>query len=261
MLKYKSESNLFLHQILQMCDPLCILWVAADVVLVKEGLLKKRMSQKMRISQNIYSIQKSNSINLRIRFSLPPDIWQCRRSQQHLWPHLDTCWAGLCCHDAVCVGTGWSESAAPGSYSPPQRWRFLTDSPPPEWETRESEWESSTANLKTFINWWSKYENISVYLSHSLTSSLLSTSNQREMPGRGWVRIRVVLSIQRLWNTRHNKQWEKLIPRGERLKPHSLVYTNIIIVKYNHCKLHCNLLYKSDLFHDSLDFWSLTGFY
>lgn len=36
----------------------------------------------------------------------------------------------------------------------------------------------------------------------SLTSSLFSTSNQREIPGRGWVRISVVRSIQRLWNTK-----------------------------------------------------------
>lgn len=38
-LSFKAESDLFLHQILQMGDPLCILWVTADIVLIKEGLL------------------------------------------------------------------------------------------------------------------------------------------------------------------------------------------------------------------------------
>lgn len=43
----KADPHLFLHQVLQMCDPLCVLWVAADVVLIKEGLLCK--CEKMRI--------------------------------------------------------------------------------------------------------------------------------------------------------------------------------------------------------------------
>lgn len=34
-----------------------------------------------------------------------------------------------------------------------------------------------------------------------LTNSLLSTSAQREIPGRGRVRIRVVLSIHKLYRT------------------------------------------------------------
>lgn len=46
----KAEADLLLHQILQMCDPLCIFWVTADVVFVKEGLLWKRESRGMRIS-------------------------------------------------------------------------------------------------------------------------------------------------------------------------------------------------------------------
>lgn len=41
-----------------------------------------------------------------------------------------------------------------------------------------------------------------------LTSSLFSTSNQREMPGRGCVRISVVLSIHRLCKRQHkNTTW------------------------------------------------------
>lgn len=63
--------------------------------------------------------------------TVPPDIWRCPRSQQHLWPHWGTCWAGWCCHDAACVGTGWWESAAPGSYSPPRKWHSPEGSPPP----------------------------------------------------------------------------------------------------------------------------------
>lgn len=39
MMNFKAESDLLLHQILQMCDPLCVLWVTADVVLIKEGLV------------------------------------------------------------------------------------------------------------------------------------------------------------------------------------------------------------------------------
>lgn len=45
--------------------------------------------------------------------------------------------------------------------------------------------------------------------SDTLTSSLLSTSNQREMPGRLWTRVRVVLSTQRLCiNTRYTPKYE-----------------------------------------------------
>lgn len=39
MMDIKAESDLFLHQILQMCDPLCILWVTANVVFIKKRLL------------------------------------------------------------------------------------------------------------------------------------------------------------------------------------------------------------------------------
>lgn len=57
----KAESDLFLHQILQMCDPLRILWVTADVILIKERLLSRRMSQKVMIS-NTSSIHTSTQI-------------------------------------------------------------------------------------------------------------------------------------------------------------------------------------------------------
>ena len=39
MINLKAESDLLLHQILQVCDPLCIFWVTADEVLIKEGLV------------------------------------------------------------------------------------------------------------------------------------------------------------------------------------------------------------------------------
>lgn len=37
-IRIETEPYLFLHQILQMCDPLRILGVTADIVLIKEGL-------------------------------------------------------------------------------------------------------------------------------------------------------------------------------------------------------------------------------
>lgn len=39
MIKSKAESDLLLHQIFEMCDPLCVFWVTADVVFIKEGLV------------------------------------------------------------------------------------------------------------------------------------------------------------------------------------------------------------------------------
>ncbi len=46
-------------------------------------------------------------------------------------------------------------------------------------------------------------DTLSFCLDESPTSSRLSTSNQREIPGRGWVRMSVVRSIQRLWKHRY----------------------------------------------------------
>ena len=63
-MKFKAESDLLLHQILQMCDPLCVLWMTADVVLIKEGLLHQ--SHKMMNSRINKSIQKPNPINPKI---------------------------------------------------------------------------------------------------------------------------------------------------------------------------------------------------
>lgn len=48
--RIEAPPHLLLHQILQMCDPLRVLRVAADVVLIEERLLKKTRSQKMKIS-------------------------------------------------------------------------------------------------------------------------------------------------------------------------------------------------------------------
>ena len=70
----KAESDLFLHQILQMCDPLRILWVTADVILIKERLLSRRMSQKVMIS-NTSSIHTSTQIqHIHIKFSPCPSL-------------------------------------------------------------------------------------------------------------------------------------------------------------------------------------------
>ena len=63
-MKFKAESDLLLHQILQMCDPLCVLWMTADVVLIKEGLLYQ--SHKM-MNSLTKSIHKPNSINPKIQ--------------------------------------------------------------------------------------------------------------------------------------------------------------------------------------------------
>ncbi len=57
----KADPDLFLHQVLQMCDPLCVLWVAADVVLIKEGLLCKY--KKMRIFRQNQINSKTEFIN------------------------------------------------------------------------------------------------------------------------------------------------------------------------------------------------------
>lgn len=127
----ETEPYLFLHQILQMCDPLRILGVTADIVLIKEGL--QRRSQKMRIKRHRF-INKVFRIKRLVWFALPPDIWQCRRLQRRLWLRLGTCWAGWCCRGAACADTGWSECAAPGFYSPQHKWRSPEGSPPPEGE-------------------------------------------------------------------------------------------------------------------------------
>lgn len=43
---FKAKSDLFLHQILQVCNPLRVLWVAADVVLVKESLFVREATDE-----------------------------------------------------------------------------------------------------------------------------------------------------------------------------------------------------------------------
>ena len=125
---FKAKSDLFLHQILQVCDPLRVLWVAADVILVKESLFVREATDEDLWFHKFCEKKSTNKIPF---CRLPPDIWRCLRSQQRRWPRLGTCWAGWCCRDAACVGTGWSESAAPGSYSLPRRWRSPEGSPPP----------------------------------------------------------------------------------------------------------------------------------
>lgn len=70
----KAVSDLFLHQILQMCDPLGVFCVTAYVVLIKEGLLKQDRDERLE-----RPVGKG-----RLPAALPPDIGQCLHSRRHL---------------------------------------------------------------------------------------------------------------------------------------------------------------------------------
>ena len=124
------KSDLLLHEVLQMGDSLHVLRVTADVFLIKEGLLQSIKQTDKDLSEHRLIISALISPLLCLA-AVPPDILRCLRSQQHLWRHSGTCSAGWCCCDAVCVGTGWSKSSVPGSYSPPHIWHSQEGSPPP----------------------------------------------------------------------------------------------------------------------------------